>query len=695
MNKNAKTLLASLLLACTQLTSQGQSVLINEVITDPQTDWSTNNFDGTDGTGTISNGVDEVVELYILTDGLDLTGWTIELNDSSPITGDLSSSGAFSTSNYIASGIGTFSNTKSGDFLVLGNVTGNGSMNNSITILLKDASNNIVDSVTLGGGADQAPSGNAGTIGDESVQRIPNGSDTNTDHIDFSKGIASLGSENPNQISWDGSASTDWNNAANWASGSLPSANDHVFIPDVTNKPIISMSTSAVTNNLIIDANSSLTIEGGGSLIVHGISSGNVTYNREITHVSDNAQGWYLMSSPLAGITYDNSFADANDIATSGFNRGIAEYTTSANTWSYLQSPSGSISGVSGIGYAMKRGTTTGNISFTGTINTDNVNDVSISTAGDGFNLLGNPYTSYINSQAFLNANSQLAAQIWTWSDATDYYTARIAGDAFILAPGQGFFVKANSGTTVNFAESNQTHIGSDSFQKYSNRIEVRLFLSKGTSKRFAKLYYIDGLSTSFDKGWEGETFGGIPNHLDVYTELVSESQGKKYQIQSLPNLGLENMIVPIGVIADTGNIAFTIETSNLPHGYMVFLEDKVTGNFIRLDDGSAYEITLKNTLNGIGRFFLHTTTNSLSNFDFNLDHVSVYMSQMNSLKIVGIHEGIVIIHLYDMLGKLVSKTTFQANGANHITIPNMRQGLYIVQITSNKGTIRKKIVIK
>ncbi len=178
-----------------QLNSFGQSVVINEIITDPQTDWSTNSFNGTDGGGTISN-VDEAIELYIKTDGIDLNGWTIELVDGTDVIGGLTNTGAFDVSNYISSNGGAFNNTKNGDFLVLGNVNSSGAINNNITITLKNAIGTVIDTVTLGGGTNEAPSGNASSITDESVQRTSNGVDTNTDNADFSKGVASLGSTN-------------------------------------------------------------------------------------------------------------------------------------------------------------------------------------------------------------------------------------------------------------------------------------------------------------------------------------------------------------------------------------------------------------------------------------------------------------------------------------------------------------------
>ena len=70
------------------------TVLINEIVTDPQQDWSTNGFDGTVAGGTV-DADDEWVELYIGTTGINLTNWSIELTDGTNVTGDLTSTGAF------------------------------------------------------------------------------------------------------------------------------------------------------------------------------------------------------------------------------------------------------------------------------------------------------------------------------------------------------------------------------------------------------------------------------------------------------------------------------------------------------------------------------------------------------------------------------------------------------------------------
>ncbi|MBG7610628.1 hypothetical protein IU405_00010, partial [Polaribacter sp. BAL334] len=140
-------------------------------------------------------------------------------------------------------------------------------------------------------------------------------------------------------------------------------------------------------------------INSGGSLIVNGTSTGNVTYTRNLP-----TSNWYFVSSPVAGQSYNDTYVTANGIDFgTGSNRGIATYTTSTNQWAYLQA-AGSGTFNNGQGYSVKR-TATGDISFSGTINTADVS-VAVSSASNGFNLIGNPFTSHLNSATFLTDNS-------------------------------------------------------------------------------------------------------------------------------------------------------------------------------------------------------------------------------------------------------------------------------------------------
>ena len=127
-------LIAVFHLSCLCLQAQ---VVINEVVTDPQQDWSSNGFDGTIGAGAIDSD-DDWVELLITANGLDLTtGWTIELNDASPESGSLNAGGAFQIVNYISTTGGTMNDTDAGDYLVLGTMT-TGAINQIVTVVITD-----------------------------------------------------------------------------------------------------------------------------------------------------------------------------------------------------------------------------------------------------------------------------------------------------------------------------------------------------------------------------------------------------------------------------------------------------------------------------------------------------------------------------------------------------------------------------
>jgi hypothetical protein len=181
------------------------SVLINEVVTDPQQDWNDSAggngvpFDAIPGNGTVSS-TDEWVEL-LNTRGttLNLTGWRLAMMDTSPATEVLGSGSAV----LRFSAGGSLSNFQPGERLVIGNPTG--TMNNDVYLQLWDASGTLIDDVEIGfdlegDGDDGVPEpgqdGNATGPDDEAIARVPDGIDTGNDGQDFCQQGATIGSDN-------------------------------------------------------------------------------------------------------------------------------------------------------------------------------------------------------------------------------------------------------------------------------------------------------------------------------------------------------------------------------------------------------------------------------------------------------------------------------------------------------------------
>ena len=494
--------------------------------------------------------------------------------------------------------------------------------------------------------------------------------------------------------SWTGGKDTEWTDIANWTNGVAPTATKDSNVQVSANNPIISTTTGAAVKNLDVNASAALTITGGGSLIVSGTSTGNVTYNTTL-----GTENWYFVSSPVFGETYDNAYVAANSLAINGTNNAIGSYATADNTWSYMQTDA-SATFTPGTGYSVRRATSagSGDISFTGTINTSDVAASVLTGGADSFNLIGNPFTAYLNSASFLtdNTGSLDTQTIWVWNQASGIYETKVTVDAFVLAPTQGFFVNASSSATnLNIAESYQANTGSV-FQKTTNT-EVKLIMNDGTNNRFAKLYYLDNATTGFDNGYDGKLFSGVAQPFAVYTNLVADSEGKKYQVQSLPNSDLESMVIPIGVNANAGKeITFLAEALNLPDGIKVFLEDRLANTFNELSDNKTFKVNLSEALNDVGRFYLHTSSNALSiNDSVILENVSIYKTNASTLKIVGLPNGIANIKLINVLGKQLMNTSFNANGAKEISLPNLAAGIYIVQLETQSGKLNKKIVLE
>ena len=409
------------------------------------------------------------------------------------------------------------------------------------------------------------------------------------------------------------------------------------------------------------------------------------------------------MSSPVVGETYDNAYVTANGIASGTQNtssRGIALYTTSNDSWDYMQAGE-TATFSAGTGYSVKR-SSSGTVSFTGTLNVDNAGvDVVLSSTGNRLNLLGNPYPSHIASATFLANEGAISdtQTLWVWDEnsGSGAYEVKILGDPMVIAPTQGFFVRANAaGGTFNFTESNQASSGG-TFQRTDNKPEIYLTISNQTDAREAKIYYIEDMTTGFDVGYEGELFNGVSNPLAIYTHLVADSEGKNYQVQSLPPNNYENMIIPLGINAEAGTtITIDAATNNFPSGINIYLEDKQDNSFTLLEADANFSFTPENNLDGIGRFYLHTTSGVLSANDFATNNnISIYTSSNDNLRIVGVQKGTAAVRLYNILGKEVLNTSFVGSGVNDIKVNDIPVGIYIVKLTTENGTLNRKIIIQ
>lgn len=515
-----------------------------------------------------------------------------------------------------------------------------------------------------------------------------------------------LGSFSITSTTWDGSDSSDWNTTANWSNG-VPTLGYVANIPNgMPNEPTIGATIGATVNDISITGGAVLTIESGGSLIVSDAASGNLTYNVSVANTN-----WHLVSSPVVGEQYDDAWNTANSINVSGAgnNDAVSTYnnTTSASgSWNYFQTGGAATTFNQGQGYSLKR-TGAGNYAFTGTFPTSDI-QLSIDQNFGGlnkWNFIGNPFPSYIKVSELIAANAANLTDshelVYVWN-GTNYIT--LAGTDYIH-PGQGFFVNADNSDANNFVitESLQSHQTGITFYKGISYPKIEIYANDGNNnQKFTEIRYEDNTTKGLDPGFDAGTFTGQSTSFSLYSHLVSNSDGVDFMLQALPKDDYENTIIPLGLNAASGNeITFTINHQNLPSDLMVFLEDKEKNTITRLDESNSnYKITLDNDSNGIGRFYLHTSTTDLRKTldinDFNLDQVSVYLSSQRNLRIAGLKSDKAVLTVFNILGKKVYNQNLKSNSTINVSLSNaIKQGIYIVKIETDKGNITKKIFLK
>ncbi|QOD60981.1 T9SS type A sorting domain-containing protein [Polaribacter haliotis] len=518
--------------------------------------------------------------------------------------------------------------------------------------------------------------------------------------------IGELNPVEPTNV-WNGSSSTSWNTKGNWSTNIVPDISTDVSIPSGTaSTPKINSNKDAVGYTVTVDPASELYIESGGSLRVFNSFTGEVTYR-----VEANDTNWHLLSSPVVGAMYDGSWISTNDIddtTGTGTNVAIATYTNGVDAdgdWIYATDAANSGTFATGQGYSIKRDAMSNSyIKFTGAIKTDNLMS-SITQSTNNWNLKGNPYSSYILVSDLIASNTtSLTAthkNVYVWDNNKSGGAGYdVLATTDYIHPGQGFFVNAANSDADNFIidASKLSYQTPVTFYKSSNTgtTSIKLYITDGTKTESTDVNYLDDKTKGLDPSFDVGTFTGKESALNVFTQLVSDNEGVNFMKQALPISGIETMVIPVGVKASANKeITFSATALNLPNNLNVFIEDREKKIFTNLNDED-YTFTLDSSINGVGRFFIHTTTATvLSTENIAFEGVNIYKRNNENLTITGLQQGEVSISMFNILGKQVMSSSFKSDSNMDINLPKLAKGVYIVQLNTEKGRLNKKIILE
>ena len=458
-------------------------------------------------------------------------------------------------------------------------------------------------------------------------------------------------------------------------------------------------------------------------------NSGVINYNRHISNLST----WDLISVPVSTLSINDFATGETDLATNGTQYAIGTYTntvaaaSAGNTWQNYTTTTAPTAGnfTPGKGYQMAaKGSASGTgvgaeMTFSGLPNTGTKTiDIVNSETGNGadnlpadgsrFNLVGNPYPSFISVTSFINANTSVLGNgfqaVYGWNGSS-YDTYNNASNAYI-APGQGFMVGADSSTpvTLGFTNSMQStsNTSMDDFisgDQLEDRAELFLGYSNSDYSNKAEIYFLENTFDSFDVAYDAVAIDFDHNN-GIHTRLVdSGSDNRNFVIQSLSYSEMNDKVIPL-VIHGSANDELTVKILHrtTPADINIFLEDTFLNTFTNLKEED-FVLTPTSDLIGAGRFYVHLTEDTMSTIDVSSNMMNAYKdANSDFITVEGLSSqiGNINISLFNILGSKVLNTSFD-NSLNQrvVSTQGISQGIYVIELESSGSRITKKILIK
>lgn len=479
---------------------------------------------------------------------------------------------------------------------------------------------------------------------------------------------------------------------------------------------VVLKNTGSITvyGNLITSDN--ITLESNStqysSLIVHGTVTGTAMYKR---HININTAGNDLISSPVTGQSFDQFILNNENIRNNNgklflfgpFEKVGGSYVNWTNTETTILSP--------GTGYRAASNDN-GTFTFSGSVNSGII-EKEILHSGSFYkewNLVGNPYPSYIKLSDFLNAtnNAQLetnTAGVYGYDgDASDGWKvwnlaySDMNPDA-LIAPGQGFLVSSKAGGgTISFTPEMRSIGTTDDFisgrAANTKNAYTEVTITNGTKSYSTDIYFNEKSTKALDAGYDAAIFGKVAPNFSIYSHLVATNSGIAMAVQSLPYDELSTGItIPLGINATAGQqITVSLGKTISLEGTEIYLEDNLHNTFTLLNN-TDYTFTTKSTINSTGRFFLRFMNTTLSTSEpSEINALQVYTTNSKQLVVKGLLQENTLVTVYDIQGRIINDSKLQANtSSNLVDLSHANSGVYIIKLHNNTQKITQKVIIK
>ena len=502
----------------------------------------------------------------------------------------------------------------------------------------------------------------------------------------------------------------------------------------------LGLSSSTTANDITVQPGVELTIDNPTSVHAITVNSGGKLTLLDGNSLSANS---LTLQTDISGKVA--TFVDQSTSNFPSINANVSQFLTSGRNW-YVSSPittatTGALSSATTVvsyneptggwitesgslnplkGYISATTNASGPIAFSGILNTGTqtitLTRSATNASKPGFNLVGNPYPSYVKWGSAITSN--LDPTIWFRTKFADghaytfdtYNSTSKVGTANngttvsdSIPPMQAFWVRVSENQTsgsLTFNNSMRTHKGvitnllkAPAATKSEQQL-VRLQVSNGISSDEAIVLINPNAQNTFD-AYDSPK---MTNATAAIPEIFTVAGNHQLVINGLNSIASDEEL-PLGFTTGQTN-TFSIkatEISNFDAGTSIMLRDRVLNTEQDITDGSAYSFTSDPTTANTSRFSLvfkspSTTTGFNSGTDDK--NISVYRNANNQITInyTGSLSSASMVTVSNAVGqKLVEK-----NMTSTISVIDNRllPGLYLVSVTTAGKSITKKVIL-
>ena len=472
-----------------------------------------------------------------------------------------------------------------------------------------------------------------------------------------------------------------WDNAATWQDGRIPNGIGTITINNGV--------TVTLDRTLVLTNNYTLTNK--GTLLINNGELVNTTDNNNLGNVrisfTATQDTWKFIGAPFTSVQ-DSKYRLESIEPVSGSDVAVVLYDYPSGAWSESWATiNDRVPQAEGyFAWPFYSGT----ITFNNDYNTDSTVDYSLNNSditvernvrtfpGGNWMSLANPYPARLDIAKFLSNNSEAGLQggvVYNFNGSTFEVKNGISGSLPVC---EGFFVNFSSGgnKSVTFKKTQMTSYPSENNTKSKTAQNPWIEMSLVNKRDKVKFFFARNplAEQGYDKYDANKLFAttGVaePYFVTDGMNLVKE------EVKELPYYATLN-------VRSEQDTLMTFVADKIPEGYRVSLIDGE--QTIEMNEGSRYETNISAGENA-DRFKLLIQNN------VGLNQVSqTDITITNSNRHVAISaEAISNVEVFNALGQMVYQTK-----ASTFTLSGVQSGVYVVRVSTAKGTKSQKIVVE